>query len=939
MGTLGGCVLLASLLGGCGDTVTTNSDEGDTDTDTDTDGEPVANLFVAQTPDAWLAGPMDAPGPGDHGDEVETETLRPVLPASMSPAANLEERNGDLRYALTSNGLTVSEVTDGGLALRGRVGFGAEVFDVSTVDDRTALVWTHETPVAGAHSRLEPIDARTPGELLRGVALELPGTIQFSRRSGDDIVAVLVEDDRDGEAVTMVYAIDLSNPMAPTVRQSVELAGESGVESGLRTIVGRYDRIYVATDVSNGSMLDVIEVDEELGSLRLAERIWRQEDIVAIDDGPAHLRVLLHDEAGDLNRVVSLGPDLLPIDEYELESGPAPAWSAAEFSLQVLQGSELLEFVTGNPGASPTVSLTLPGAPSELLPLSLPDVLAVEHLSNPGGGSRIAVTVVNGLGNQVSNTVEIEGDWVTPGRPTSSWLASETFDRIVALPIERTWFQPEGQCPDTTTEHGVVLLGRADEVVSETAFIPTPEAIESVTVLRAGDEGEFTHLLVQTRTQNMLFDITDPRAPVEVSRLSSAVVADDVVAVGSAMARLRTDNYGHQILELTPADGLGEGDVVGRLELSDPSDPEWDPCASVSHWTESMVARRDHIFVSRYKVDAGSGEGLRSIAVIDASDPSAPRQASEIRLLSDWDGHGFDFEADRNSIAVVGDALVVATNESIAGGSLPESDARIYVYDIVDPGNPVLIESIRRMPAMAHGGLTLDGDLVTSWAAVAADDDPSRMHVFAEKLDISDPAAPIWFEPLSVPGVPLAADANGGMLVVDQRIEDASLSEAECLANAYDWDADDEECDASHRTLAKTGIEDDVATVLAETTLPGELRDMSFEISPTRIFAVLAPQGQQISVSAVGWSSERPEVVSSVTPPSDVTGPVQVFALDERAVLTWEGGYGVFDAESLYRGKYDVFDRLPTECHEVELVGPTQALCVAGHWGVETLAL
>ena len=248
-------------------------------------------------------------GDGDGDDDAGQTVLE----------ADIVQFEGDTLYALSEwSGLSVIDATDPTqLDLLGQIETTGEAFEMYVdaaqvfVMLNDAIIWDQISSPwnAATSSILLALDASDPENIeIRG-EFTLPGHIQDSRRVGDILYLVNLEDGFcdgcDHGPRTVITSVNIADSAAPTIVDQLEFTAADETWAWRRSVAATADRLYVAGGqpwVTEGAMseIDVVDISDPDGALVLGAKIFVE--------GTIDSRWQMNEYQGVL-RTVSQNPD------------------------------------------------------------------------------------------------------------------------------------------------------------------------------------------------------------------------------------------------------------------------------------------------------------------------------------------------------------------------------------------------------------------------------------------------------------------------------------------------------------------------------------------------------------------------------------------------------------------------------------------------------
>ncbi|MBP9113053.1 MAG: beta-propeller domain-containing protein [Polyangiaceae bacterium] len=294
-----------------------------------------------------------------------------------------------------------------------------------------------------------------------------------------------------------------------------------------------------------------------------------------------------------------------------------------------------------------------------------------------------------------------------------------------------------------------------------------------------------------------VFSIQDRDKPAQTTELGLANPAYTIKSFGSHVAQLTNDWWtGEALLSFTPKANADIADYASTVSLRDMIESDEQKCATNSYqWTSWYQAR---IFVDGTKVYVAvptygytydpSGRNGKStssllIGIVDASDITKPKLVGKTTIQSvnpnsGYYGGFYDdyayYSGNYGSYVVGAGQAVVQKGSTLAfiesgrdysQNGIPSPLQRaIHVIDLADVTAPK--EKVVTLGA-SYGAtpLLLQGNTVLTTKWTDSQQTPGKVRFFAERLDITDPKAPVLLPNVNIPGSLLSVDESTGRFV------------------------------------------------------------------------------------------------------------------------------------------------------------------------------
>lgn len=837
-------------------------------------------------------------GPGAEPPQGEEDPERAIAEADI-----VQVHDGKL-YALSRySGLSIIDVSGENLAIVGRKPLGGTPFEMYFKDGIVYAMfseWGHYL----AHddgswewvntSHLEALDVTKPSAIETVGSFELPGWIADSRMVGDVIYTVTFEDG-------YCWDCDLDKPETTVTSLSVGDPTEIGVVDRLtidepdaysygwnRSIFVNEDRMYIGgvewwNDSGDKSSIRVVDISDPDGELRMGTTVDVDGQILSrwqMDEYEGVLRVISQPWSTSVNPSIQTfsvesASDITPLGRGELQLPENEALRAARFD-----GDRGYAITAVQTDPLYTIDLSDPANPRQLGELALPGF--IYHIEprgdrlltlgfdggNEEGGLHVSLYDVSDLTAPTEiRRINFGGEWGS---------LSEDQDRIhklfkidadlglIMVPFT-AWDWDGGGCG--SYQSGVQLVDWKDDDLKKRGVAPIRgDARRAFTV----DDRLFALSDEQLRT----YDFSDRDEPVKNGELQLATHVSKVVVGDAFVARLAADWWTSEPrLDIVAKDTPDAADPIGSVDLGSMlADAEDDAsCYGWGYWDTRLFVSGTDV----YMVWPSWNGSTARLAVIDASNPAAPRIASHIDLPVDvysyygwyyWGGG--NLVADGEPVVQVGSSLAflqvdVPTDEW--GYPLYYSDdpaethgATVRVVDLSDADHPRVAPPLALPMGAGHTKLVAEGNevLLSHWEPLAGDATKARFYL--DRIDVSNPAAAVLLPKINVPGSLVSLDATSGhLLTVDytrERLEhvtwdvcyerygyNASWWPDGYDADDYNWNWDEHSpglCTAMHRSLRLAAVDraQGVASLLDEQPLPDGVWFDRLHVGDDRVF-------------------------------------------------------------------------------------------------------
>ncbi len=845
------------------------------------------------------AGNPESASPPEEDASVDAATD----PARAISEADILQLSGDRLYALSRfNGLTIIDASNpAALRLEGTYRAAAEPFEMYVQDGIVYAMfngwYSYQCDTSGAcswqtESRVQAIDTRDPSNIRLLADLEVPGYIADSRRVGD--VMYLVTEQYgycwgcDAEANTTITSFDVSNPAAFTQQDQLRLASPDNTYGGGRSISVTDQRVYIGgwEYDQNGQLLPgsirVVDISDAAGALE-------QGTTVAVA-GPIQSRWQM-DEYDGVFRVITQpggwGTDLPPVVQtFNVESSNEIA-AAGSLTIRLPRAREVLQSVRFDGTRAYAITaeqqdplftfdLSDPATPRQLGELEMPGF--VYHMeprgnrmfalgfdsANPAGSLNVSLFDVENLAEPVLlSRVAFGGDWgsFAEGQNQIHKAFSILPDQgLILVPFSG------GNYDETTCEYdygsGIQLVDFTDTTLTRRGIAPQVGSARRALMHR-------DHLFGVGDNAVQTFDIQNRDAPVETGQLDVARNVSTVRVLGEHLMRFGSDWSTNQtILDMTPVAKAGEAEPEAEIDLSALFGEDAWSCGGGTSWSGQVFTHGDYAYVPRYSYSYGTQgndyEQRLTFYVVDLSDRSAPRAVGSFAVDP---GRG---ETYLTNILQTDDTLLVGRsqgyyNYDYVSGAVTSRPR--YFYDVIELGNPSAptVASRFEVPAQVAGGgwgwfgvtgcsmdmgwgwyggggdtALTDGNLVVSQHSEPVDGDPRQVKYYLDRIDVSDPYAPVMLPAINIPGTAIHFNADTNELVTldyQETLERATSWEDCAARGAGGWyEQNPSQCHVNRRSINSLLIEGERAVRQSQLLLDRTRRAGNIAVSASRIF-------------------------------------------------------------------------------------------------------
>lgn len=835
--------------------------------------------FVSDNPGQDAGGrEVDLGGEGDVGANTSAATGGVSDPAAPPPdpnrliaEADIVQIKEDRLYALSAySGLSIIDVANPDApTLLGRLELRGEPFEMY-VENGVVLAmftnWGHQEVLEDGYSQwvtsshVAALDVSDPAAIRPLAAFHLAGDIVDSRKVGDVLYTVTRRYDacwscNEGPEVS-VDSFLVDDPAAPIAVDHLALPNPDYAWGWDRSISVSADRIFIggAEGSSGGSRIDVVDISDPAGdlvagtSVRVAGQItsrWQMDEFEGV------LRVVSQPWTTSIypkvqTFTIASSQSLIPLGQTEVVTPVPESLRATRFD-----GPRAYAITAERTDPLFTIDLSDPANPRVVGQLEIPGwVYHIEprgdrllalgfDQDNPAGGLNVSLFDVSvPSAPTLRKRVAFGGDFGNFAEDQDR--VHKSFEilperELLLVPFSSNRWDDFG-CD--RYESGVQLIDWKNDDLQ----------LRGLAEVRGEPRRAFIHrdrLFALSDEQLRGFDFQNRDLLEKTSELSLAVVVSQVQVVGDVLVRLANDWWTDEPrIEIVPKDRPSDYDVLGTLDLGPvlAEVQKGEACYGWSGWGARMFAQGDQLYLAW-----PSWEGDRTrIAVVDLSDPTAPRVRSQadVRGVAQSGGSYYGYYdyaygygnviASGKDIVQIGSALAIhsvtyAEYDDRDDERVPEARARVRVVDLSDPDAPKVSAAVNLPDSMGTTGLVVrDGELFASrWESASSDG--SKVRFYVDRIDVSDPREPALEASINVPGSLVGFDAKSGRAVlVDYRKEVVDVTRDACwqrqdasfeITDENDLEdyADDEgECRVLHRTLRLVSIKGDAVTLLDE---------------------------------------------------------------------------------------------------------------------------
>jgi len=955
-------------------------------------------------------------GSGDPGGEPPAPGEEEDPERAIAEADIVQLHDGKL-YALSRfSGLSIIDVSGDNLAIIGRKPLAGTPFEMYFVDGVIYAMfgeWGHYVEHDDGSwewvmtSHLEALDVADPTSIESVGSFELPGYIADSRMVGDIIYTVTFEDG-------YCWECDMDQPETTVTSLSVGAPGEIAVIDRLsvdepdansygwnRSIFVNEDRMYIGgvewwNDTGDKSTIRVVDISDEGGALRQGTTVEIDGQILnrwQMDEFEGVLRVVSQPWDPSINPSIETfevdSADLItPLGRGELHLPQPESLRATRFD-----GDRAYAITAVQTDPLFTIDLSDPANPHQVGELELPGF--IHHIEprgdrlltlgfdagNSNGGLHVSLYDVSDMAAPTEiRRINFGGE--------SGWFGEDQ-DRIhklfkidaelglIMIPFA-SWDWDDGGCG--AYESGVQLIDWKNDDLTKRGLAPIRGEAR-----RAFVEGD--RLFTLSDEQLRTFDFSDRDEPVKNGELQLATHVSKVVVGSEFVARLAADWWTSEprldiVDKATPdaADPIGSVDLGAMLAAAENDDS----CYGWGYWDTRLFIQGSDIYVVWPSWDGATAR----LAVIDASDPKAPRIASHLDVPVDvysyygwyyWGGS--NLVADGEPVVQIGSSLAflqidMPTDEygypEYYGDAAQTRGATVRVIDLEDAEQPRVAAPVALPVGAGHTKLVAQGSevLLSHWEPLA--EDPSKARFYLDRVDVSDPANATLLPKINVPGSLVSLDdSSGNLLTVDyarERLEHVTSTVcydrfgygASWWPDGYVdgedyWDWNETSlglCTFMHRTLRLSAVDRLAATAssLGARPLPDNLWFDRLHVGDNRVFTTSQEQyaydedGNYEQPDALVWAIggiREGELEVRTKSLDEVWWAYPLEAQGQRLVaMTYPGSILSVDASDLDAITVKKHGDLPWYIQSVAFDRQgDRALCSLGPYGLEIVEL
>jgi hypothetical protein len=729
-------------------------------------------------------------------------------------------------------------------------------------------------------SQVVALDASDPANIRSLGEFSVAGAISDSRIVGNILYVVSYQNGSCWECAatqprTVVLSLDISNPSA--VKKVDELVYNDVNDEwgwGARSITVTDQRMYVGgrewRDGVGGSTIQVIDISNPNGDLVPGASVQAEGQITSrwqMDEYQGTLRVLSQPWQGTANPPV--------LQTYRVESAqsvvplarmPLVLRRPEQLQSTRFDGTRAYAITFERTDPLFTIDLTNPAAPRQMGELEMPGW--VYHMeprgdrlyglgfdqNNAEGALNVSIFDVSNLSTpKLIDRVNFGANWgYLPEDQDRIHKAFRLLDAqgLILVPYAGYSYDTTQNYCSGSYKSGVQLIDfTRDDLVLRGSAPSFGEA------RRAFLHRDRLFTVSDDRVQS--FDIANRDAPAKLHQLSLARQVTAAAVAGDHLVRLGNDWWSHKAqIDVTPLNGADAPNGLGGLDLESILGSS---CGSGFYGARVLGnGNRAYVVYDQY-VYEGTGTQKTAVAVIDVSNPAAPRieshQSIGVAASYAWGGWGYDSViASGERLIQLGSTLVFAHGEaSWANGSYVTTKASLVVVDLADPAKP-RTTTLELPNAQGLTGLHVDGSTILTSHFEPVAGNPGRVRFYMDRIDVSNPAAPRFIGKVNVPGSLFAWEpVTGRAITVDyRRSVEKDVSMEDCYKKGgyarASWVANDGvrydlnskgTCYVTHHSLRQVRVDSTSAAAEGSWDVPGDLQLGRADVGARRVYVGL----------------------------------------------------------------------------------------------------
>lgn len=629
----------------------------------------------------------------------------------------------------------------------------------------------------------------------------IPGEISDSRIVGDVLYAVAYEDGycwdcQQNVPRTRVMSLDVTVPQQ--MHQVDELSFDDVNDTwgwGKRSITVTTDRMYVAgreySDTYHGSSIQVVDISDPAGTMVLGAKVeaegeitsrWQMDEYQGIlrvvsqpptwqSDAPPVMQTFTVVSSADV-RPLGRADMVLPQANEQLQSVRFDG--ARGYAVTFLQTDPLFTLDFSNPAwPRQAGSVSAPGYVYYIEPRGDRAIGLGYDQGNSAGAITVSIFDVSNMdAPAMIDRVNFGGDWgYLPEDQDRIHKAFRVLDDVglILVPFSG-WSNTVDQYGCGSYHSGVQLIDFAGDNLNLRGIAPSYGEARRALLYS-------NRMLTVSDDRVQTFDITNRDAPLEKSKAALAQQVNRTAADGDTLVRLGQDWWTNSAqLDVTTVASADSLPGPGLLDLSQTIDG-----ASCGYaYPENLFVKNDHAFLLWQSWNYSTQQQEETLTSIDISTPSSPTVVSETPM-SVVNGYGYYYGYDLinggTPTVRAGNAIVrlnidgqwTYTDSTSTTSEWVENWAGVEVTNISNAVSPTST-AVRLSSGRGLTGLLADGNTVLASHFEPVDGDPNRVRFYVDRVDVTDPSAPIVLPSVNVPGSLLAWDgATERAVTVDYR--------------------------------------------------------------------------------------------------------------------------------------------------------------------------
>lgn len=786
--------------------------------------------------------------------------------------ADIIQLEGDRLYALSSySGLTVVDMSDADdLRALGNWETDADPFEMYVEAGQAFVMfndygfWEYDEGfdewIYASSSRLVALDASNPSNIQVRGEFTLPGRIQDSRRVGNVLYLVTLEDGWcwgcDGAQKTVVTSLDISDKTSPQIVDQLTFEAANANWDWQRSVESTTQRMYLASRTwaweGSGSLIDVVDISAGDGSLVAGAAVSVK--------GSVFSRWQMNEHQGVLRVISQRGWSEDPAIETFLINSAQEISKIGEGTLTMpmpeslrsvrYDGDRAYAITAEQTDPLFTIDLSDPANPQQVGELEIPGwvyhmeprgdrilALGFDPAHQDGSINVSLFDVSNFAAPTLRRRVHFGGDWANfaedQNRIHKAFGILE--DEQMLLVPHTGWDYGDGFECSGKFRSGVQIIDWKSDDLTLRGLVPSRGQVRRA----------FTHdqrIITVSDSELASFDYANRDMPVARDSLALAVHVDNLIRVGDVWVRMARNWWtGEEVLEVVDGDNPAAAEPLGIIDIGDD-----DQGGCGWNWTEGVFANGDHVFLIRtgysesWDGEKYSFSEFTRVIAVDVGDPTAPVVVDtfEVPGRRSWGVGQLAGVVARSSWMAQHDdhlALLIRNEQT--------QKHEVIVLDLSDPANIEVAATLARPAGQTQGELSVLSDTIVSWHTEPVEGQPGKVRFYFDRLVVGG-GTPYWATKINVPGIIVAFDQESGRaFTVDFKIETANLGPDACYQHPkywrYEWanDYQNGTCKLIDRTLKRLSISGSSASLVATIDIEGEHGLQQLHATDSRIFA------------------------------------------------------------------------------------------------------